>query len=53
MSDLRTVDFNRNEPKSVNHFIPPKKSPSNIRHQHQMAYLKTPKTAFMLTMSYQ
>ena len=31
MSDLRTVDFNRNEPKSVNHFTPPKKSSSNIK----------------------
>ena len=31
MSDLRTVGFNRNEPKSANHFIPPMKSPSNIK----------------------
>ena len=63
MPDSKMLDINRNEPKSTNSksFILPSslniKPPlSNQISQCQTAltcYLKTPKTALMLTMSYQ
>ena len=60
--DLRTLDINRNEPKSTNHFILSKKSSSNIKppsfnhittSNTLTCYLKTLKTALVITMSYQ
>ena len=47
--DLRTLDINRNELKSINPFIISKKSLSNIK--PLSSNLKTPKAALMLIMS--
>ena len=47
--DSRTLDINRNELKSTNPFIIPKKSLSNIK--PPSSNLKTPKAALMLIMS--